>query len=92
MNDLAILDQLRLILREAIAYDGPLSVEMTVLAFENWDSAGAMHVVAMIEHHFAIRIPALVIPRLDTIQKIIDFVRLRTAGVPPVERGSFRAI
>lgn len=53
---------------------GELSMELRTAAIEGWDSFGTMQMVMDIEQTFSIEIPTTMIPKLDTLGKIVEFI------------------
>ena len=62
------------LVRQVFSHEGELALETETGSVAGWDSFGTMEILTEIEERFGVDVPVVVIPELDTIGKIVDFI------------------
>ncbi len=75
-----IFDKVVALVRMNFPACGALSAELRTADIAGWDSFGTMQMVMDVEQTFGIEIPITMIPQLDTLGKIVDYVAALTGS------------
>ena len=78
MASVSIFDQVAALVRSNFPAAGSLHPDLRTTEIEGWDSFGTMQMVMDIEQTFNIEIPTTMIPKLDTLGKIVEFIATLT--------------
>ena len=74
MTSEEIRKDLESMIREKFLYEGECNLDTKVTDVDGWDSIESIDMVMKIEENFRITIPIGMIPKLNTVGEIINFI------------------